>query len=461
MRSIRRQLTRHLVATTCVLVGGGLLAVYLAARESLFDRFDDALRAKALAIGSVTRAEANGVNVAFDDRFLRGFDDDKARDFFHLWDDQGRTLARSDSLGRRDELAWRRGRPDRPARWNVTLPNGEPGRAVAFAFMPRGDDGPGRGKAGVRLTVASEREELDEELWQLLGLSAATAVLLIGATAVSIPFVLRRGLRPLDRLAAQTARIDAGSLATRLTTTELPDELQPIADRLNELLARLERSFERERRFSADLAHELRTPLAELRSTAECALKWPDARDPGTDRESLAIIENMETLVTQMLALARGEQGQIAASLEPVRVDELVADVWRRFAPQAAARQLAVSVSFAPVTGSADPALLRLIVANLLTNAVEYTPVAGTIDLVVETDGTRAVLRVTNTVAGFDPADVDRLFDRFWRKEAARGGTHLGLGLALAQSFATAMNWHLAARLDSSTHLSFTLAGPV
>ena len=459
MRSIRRQLTRQLLAATCVLLGGGLVAVYLAAREAVLDRFDDALRAKALAIGTVTRAGRDGVHVAFHDRFLRGFDDDRRRDFFQLWDDSGRTVARSESLGRRRELEWRDGRPDRPARWNLTLPNGEPGRAVAFAFEPAREEG-AREKLQARLVVASERENLDETLWELLGLSAGCGALLVGATLVIIPLVLRRGLRPLDRLGEETLRIDAASLATRLPSADLPAELRPIAARLNELLARLERSFERERRFSADLAHELRTPLAELRSLAECALKWPETRSPSTDRDTLAIALQMETLVTQMLALARGDQGQLAANLEPVAIEPLLREIWRPFAAGAAARNLGVTFGLEPVRAPADPSLLRSILVNLCANAVEHTPPGGSIHLACTSAAGRATIEVSNTVAGLEPADVDRMFDRFWRKEAARGGPHLGLGLPLAQSFASAMGWALAARLEPADRLVFTLIAP-
>jgi two-component system sensor histidine kinase QseC len=460
MKSIRRQLTRNLVGATCVLLGGGLLAVYLAAREAVMDQFDDTLRAKALAISTVTRIRGEDVTVAFNDRFLRGFDDDKARDFFQLSDEQGRIIAQSESLGKRRELAWRSGKPDKPSRWNLKLPNGEPGRAVSFAFTPARDGGSGRGRTEVRLVVASEREKLDETLWQLLGLSAGCGVLLIGATVVLIPLVLRRGLKPLGRLGEQTGRIDAESLGTRFQTKDLPAELQPIAGRLNELLARLEHSFERERQFSADLAHELRTPLAELRSLAECALKWPETRSAATDRDTLAIAQQMETLVTQMLALTRGEQGQVVAKLEPVQLDQLVMDIWRGFADRAAGRKLAVKFALTPAMATADPALLRSILANLCSNAVEYTPEEGDVFFSLDTPGDGVTLRIENTAPGLEPGDVERLFDRFWRKEFARGGQHLGLGLSLARTFAGAMNWTLTARPVASGRLELTLSGP-
>ena len=128
--------------------------------------------------------------------------------------------------------------------------------------------------------MASVRRELDRTLATLQLVLAGSGLLLLAATALVVPRVLRRELKPLQSLAAEAARIDAASLSARFATEGLPGELAPIAARLNELLARLEDSFERERRFSSDVAHEFRTPVAELRSLAELAIKLPDTRAP-------------------------------------------------------------------------------------------------------------------------------------------------------------------------------------
>lgn len=463
MISIRRQLTRELLAAMLLLLGGGLLALYLAARDAAMDQFDAALRAKALAISTLTQPAGDGVRVEFSDRFLRGFDDHKPRDFFEVWDETGRPVARSESLGT-DELPRRIGTVERPVWWNLTLPNARPGRALGFAFKPRESraTGPAAGPE-VQLVVASDREDLDETLDQLLALAAGCAALLLGATIWVIPRVLRRGLQPLERLGEQAAAIDAASLATRFTVADLPDELRPIARRLNDLLARLEHSFERERRFSADLAHELRTPLAELRSLAECALKWPETRDAATDTETLAIAQQMEALVGTMLALARGDQGQLAGALTAVELGPLVIETWRPFAVRAASRSLLVNVALAPATVQADAVLLRSVLANLFDNAVDYTPVGGRVTVEIAGDATGVALRIGNTVDQLDAGDVAKIFDRFWRKEAARtgGSGHVGLGLSLARTFAVAMGWSLDAMLEETGRLVFTLRGPV
>jgi signal transduction histidine kinase len=459
MNSIRRQLTRRLLRTTLALLGLGLVALLAAAGYAVVHEFDLALRTKALAVSTVTVVTPAGVQVQFTDRFLHGFDDDKPRDFFQVWQRDGTTLARSESLGKAD-LRQAFGKFDKPKYTLCTLPNGRPGRMIGYVFRPRVDKG--ETAPELILSVASDREDLDETLGLLLALAAGSAVLLAGATWWVVPRVLARGLAPLAELGEQAARINAGSLATRFPAAELPMELQPIAGRLNELLARLEQSFERERRFSADLAHELRTPLAELRSLVENALKWPDIRDASTDRETLAIATQMEALVTQMLALARGEQGTLSSQPEPIALATFVETTWKPFASRAAARALRAEFVLArDVVAAADPVLLRSILGNLFDNAVDYAPAGQTITVSLLTAENRVTLTVNNLAGALTADDVTRLFDRFWRKEEARsGGQHTGLGLSLARSFAEAMGWNLTARLDESGRVAFTLTGP-
>ncbi len=463
MISIRRQLTREILGAVLLLLGGGLAVLYFAARDAATDQFDRALRAKALAITTLTVQTGDGVRVEFTDRYMRGFDDRKPRDFFQVWSAEGEEMARSESLPKGKDLPRLTGKNEQPAEWNFELPNGRPGRALGFAFKPKpSESGVGASSQDVLLVVASDRKELDETLWQLLGFSSGFSALLIGVTLWVIPRVLRRGLKPLDHLAEQAAGIDAETLATRFALAGLPAELQPIAQRLNDLFGRLEQAFDRERRFSADLAHELRTPLAELRSMAECALKWPDARDPVLDRDTLAIAQQMERIVTHILALARGEQGQLALKPERVALVPLVEAVWQSFAARAAERGLNTSINLTASDGFADPALLRSIITNLCENAVDYTPAGGDIGVTVRPEDVgRAVVSITNTTNDLSDDDVPKLFDRFWRKEASRsGGLHLGLGLSLARSFAKAMNWTLTAAFDGHGRLVFTLTGP-
>jgi two-component system sensor histidine kinase QseC len=461
MISIRRQLTRELLGVFLLLLSGALAALYLANRLEIIEQFDDALLAKALAIRSLIIQDGDQIRVDASAPVFRSFSPERPHDFFEIWNPHGQVLlARSASLGHA-ELPPPVAMTTHPRTWNVTLPDGRSGRALGglFNIGPATDSNPKANQ--LYLVVATDREELDEALDELLTVGGVAIVLLAGVTAWLVPRVLRRGLQPLALLAEQTARIDANSLTTRLAADGLPAELRPIAGRLNELLARLEISFERERRFSADVAHELRTPLAELRSLAECALKWPETRGPATDREALAIAVQMQAMVASLLALVRGEQQQLGAQLHLVDLAALAEEAWRPLAARAVERQLKVTWELAPARAAADAALVRSILGNLFENAVDYAPAGGAVGIRVASGAAGAQLCIHNSTDNLTADDVAKMFDRFWRKEEARsGGKHFGLGLSLARMFAQAMGWTLTAALDEQRRLEFTLAGP-
>jgi two-component system sensor histidine kinase QseC len=485
MKSIRRQLTFALLSFSVALQGAGLLALLLVARRGTIAEFDDALLAKALAVselivegpeglrtdmaafflgvGDVGNVEPTGIGTDSESyrRFLNEFRRNGRHNYFELWDANGRRIARSDTLLKVD-LPHKVGLADVPVIWDLTAIHDEPGRAIGFTFRPHRIGANGldtRSPNEVQLVVAAEREALDEKLLRLEILTASCGILLLGATLWIIPRVLRRGLEPLDRLGEDVARIDAGSLGARFPVADAPAELHKIIDRLNGLMARLEQSFERERRFSADVAHELRTPLAELRGLAECALKWPETRDHSTDCDMLSIAHHMETMVTHMLALARGDQGLLEVHLELVELEVLVRSVWRGFAVRAEERKLRIMSQFAPMTALADPVLLRAILNIVLENAIDYAPLGGEINLAIQAEGESAIVQIANLAAELEVEDVGKLFDRFWRKEAARsGGLHLGLGLSLARTYAAAMGWNISATIDEKHRLTLTLS---
>jgi signal transduction histidine kinase len=463
MKTIRRQLTRKLLLGFAVLLGIGGFGVYFSTRAALFKQFDATLHAKATAISTVTEQRGNRVEVEFSDRFMREFGERVATDFFEMWRSDGTALTRSESLGASD-LPPLAGSFEKPKFWNLALPSGFGGRAIGFKFLPRQvrperlASAPGE----LMLVVASDRRSLDRTLATLGWMLSGCGVLLLAATALLVPHVLRGELAPLNQLADQAAQVNADSLAVRFPTDSMPAELKPISRRLNDLLARLQDAFERERRFSADLAHELRTPIAELRSLAELALKWPEAREAEADRDVLAIALQMEGIVTRLLALLRSERGQLPVAMERIQLASLVENVWRTFAKQAANKQLKVAMEVPEKAEiETDPVLARSILANLLDNAMEYTPAGGTVRIEGRVEAQQLKLRVSNTVENLTAEDLPKLFDRFWRKDLARSANeHSGLGLPLARGFARALGGDLTAELDGGSCLTLTFSGP-
>jgi signal transduction histidine kinase len=467
MNSIRRHLTLSLLAGFAVLLGVGCGAIYVLARAALYREYDTGLRARALTMASLPKAEHGRIEFEFREQPALG-GETNVTEFFQFYAEHGGSLRRSRALGRND-LPAQFGTFAKPIYWDMKLPNGRPGRVLGVRFIARGEHEdpkreakPAPGSIGLGLVLAADRSHLDETLRTLAFILAGVGLLALAATVGFVSVLLREGLAPLRNLASQTERIDASSLKTRLPTDHVPAELAPIVHRLNDLLSRLDASFERERRFSADLAHELRTPIAALRTLSEVSLKWSDSTDAESFQSVLEIAGQMQGMITRLLALARAEQKTLPIEPEPLGLANLVDALWEPLREKAARKRLGVRFEI-PIEAriETDPGLFRGILVNLLTNAVEYSPAGGVIRVSFSTQAGQFALAVANTVHNLEPSDLPNLFQRFWRKDKARSDAeHSGLGLSLVKSFAELLGLELAAALNGGAdELTLTLTG--
>ena len=326
--------------------------------------------------------------------------------------------------------------------------------AAAGGGGPKGK-GKGRHGAGSSLiALARETSEIEGTLTSLLSGIGIAGLLAAAGTFFLVTMALRHGLRPLKTLSEQTRNIDAPSLKARFDAALAPAELQPIYAALNELLHRLEQGFERERRFSADLAHEMRTPVAELKMLSEVAIKWPEQTDPELPAHTLAIASQLENLIEALLTLARLESGETALQLSTVALSALCHECLQPCAEKVEAKQLDLRLRSEPgLSMETDARLLRIILSNLLTNAVEYAPASTRIEIELDPGS----ITIANAAPELTQEDLPHLFDRFWRAERSRSNSaHSGLGLALARQAASAIGYRLDASLSGGV-LSFTL----
>ena len=250
-------------------------------------------------------------------------------------------------------------------------------------------------------------------------------------------FLARRALSPVDAMVEAARRIEAEDLTKRIPALSSDDELGRLAAVLNDMLARLERSFGAVRRFSADAAHELRTPLTILKGEIEVALKSSDT--PAAIREALAScleeVERLNSLVEDLLLMARMEGNALSARPTPVNLAQVLEDVAPALSELAARAGNSCSVLPAPALWieGYDSLLFRL-VFNLAENAIKYTPAGGKIEITLQQQNSSAVLEVKDNGPGIAPDAQEHIFDRFYRGDPAREGSGTGLGLALVRS---------------------------
>lgn len=254
--------------------------------------------------------------------------------------------------------------------------------------------------------------------------------------------IARHGIRPVEEMATTARHISSSNLQERIRPEGYPFELASLAGTFNQMLDRLEGSFERISRFSADIAHDLRTPVNNIRGEAEVALAR--VRSAGEYREVIeSCLEEavrLSDLIGDLLFLGRAESPLLDLRREPVDVGELLGHVREYYEASAADAGVSLTraVSGEPVVAALDRSLMQRAVGNLVSNALAHTPPGGTVILGASDDESWLRIVVSDTGAGIPPEALPRVFDRFFRVDTSRsqesGGT--GLGLAIVQSIA-------------------------
>lgn len=287
--------------------------------------------------------------------------------------------------------------------------------------------------------VASvSRTGMDGLLWNFfLVLFGALPVTLMAA-AFGGYWISRRALAPVDAMTEAARSIGVGNLSQRLATPGTGDELQRLAETWNKMLDRLESAVKRLAQFTADASHELRTPVALIRTTAELTLRRQRTTEEYCEAltEIEAESERTSELIADLLTLARADAGQGSLPLEPADLAPLVEEACRQGSLLAGAKEVRLEAS-APegaVFVDANPPALRRLLLILLDNAVKYTPRGGTVRVSVSA-GPPAAITVTDTGAGIPEEALSHIFERFYRADPSRnrdsGGS--GLGLSIAQ----------------------------
>jgi heavy metal sensor kinase len=289
--------------------------------------------------------------------------------------------------------------------------------------------------------------------------------LLLGLAGIGGYLLATRSLAPLNWMAEQAREITGSNLNRRLEIGDAAEELAVLAASFNELLARLDQSFESMRRFVADASHELRTPIAVIRGEADVALSHD--RGAAEYRESLAIVldesRRLSRLVDDLLNLARADAGRVQLEVQEFYFNELLAECCRSIQTLASASGIALECrSAGDVQFRGDEGLLRRLVINLLDNAIRYTPPGGKVSAALEADPACVRIRISDTGIGIPPEAAPHVFERFYRADKARsrqdGG--FGLGLSIVKWIAEAHHGAVELTPNSGPGTTFTVTLP-
>jgi len=341
-----------------------------------------------------------------------------------------------------------------PSRFEKPSPKNFGHYRAILKFLPSGE------MIQVGCSVSNELEEIH---------SGAIMLTLIGGFILFIGlaggyFFVNRALRPISEISATAAKISAGDLSQRINVAEAESELGQLAAVLNSTFARLETAFAQQKQFAADAAHELRTPVAVILTQTQTALNRE--RDAAGYKQTVEACQRaaqrMRRLIESLLELARFDAGQEV--LKRLRFDfsKTIADAAELVQPLADERGVKIISEFLPLEITGDPERLAQVVANLLTNAIQYNQPGGEVRVKLESQGGLGILTIADTGRGIAPENLPRVFERFYRADQSRTGAgNAGLGLSICKAIVEAHGGTIEVASEAGQGSTFAVRLPV
>jgi len=468
---MRDSIQRRLIATVVLFQSLLTISLVLVGVSDTFWRLlstlDTSMQAHAMSLAALVRytEDATG-NVYFDDTLLPSSIDPNHPDLFAVWADRSGLVARSDNWPQGLEI------PSAPNHhWNFEW-NRVPYHALRVSQVPILDREEGKAFRPQTLTIfyAAPTIRLRMQVRRAGAFIALAGMLLLAATVLLALRGIRRGLRPLQNLAQEASRVSAQNWELRLPEeVSQIKELRPVTQSMKQMLERLQHSFEQQRQFLGNAAHELKTPVAVMKSTLQSLVQRPRTEDDYRRgiQQSLEDLERLEQLLQWMLRLARAEQwahGALRRDLEVIDINATCEEAIERIRNLAQSRNTAVHLSTnGPVPFRADPEDLQLVWINLLENAVRYSPEGSSVEVAVtRNNGGPFHIVFQDHGPGIPPHDLPHVFERFYRGDRSRtratGG--FGLGLAIAKALVEAYGGTISAESQPGRGTRMTVQLP-
>jgi heavy metal sensor kinase len=457
LRSIRLRLTLWYVLLLAVILAAFSTGIYLTLRQNLYGNLDDSIETRANDLLAVMRYD--GERPTLSGR-IPSDNPNQGEQFVRVFDLAGEpTFDNSTPEG---DIPVDRGAVGAAlAGKTVTRTVDVSDETIRVRTLPIEPDGQ---ISGV-LEVGRSEGDVGDTLRTLLLVLGIAYPVTLALASFGGAFLAGRALSPIDKLTRLARRVSAKDLSQRLNLRLPDDEVGRLARTFDEMIARLDDAFRRQRQFTADASHELRTPLTAIKGQVEVALRR--RRDAAAYREVLQAVneevDRLIRLVGSLLTLARADAGQIPIALETVSLPELVAGAVEQVDPVAKQRDIELSASAGPaVTLQADEDLLLQLLLNLLDNAIKHTPAGGRVTVGWRVNGRQVELWVRDTGVGIAGEHLAHIFDRFYRVDKARSRAEggVGLGLSICRWIAEAHGGHISVRSAPGQGSTFTAGLP-
>lgn len=458
MKSIRRELTLRVVTRVLPLIVLGCVLSYVLVRAVVYREFDTALKHEMQVLAAAAERVGPGMDFDYAPALVPGTAIDNGLDYYFDARLSDGSLLRQSPMLKGAKLDMPRGRPGDITVKSVLLPNGRVGRGCEYTFEPRTvspaehpgvPDRPNAPPGPVTIVIGASTSDLDRPLAALAATEVLVGAGVLVATLLALLSSVRSGLAPLSDLAHQVTGIQPANLAARVAEAGQPQELMPIASRLNALLSRLEAAFNREKQFASNAAHELRTPVAEVRTIAEVAADAEPDEMRRALHEIASVAAEMQGTISTLLTIARADSGLLGVARSEVDLGTYLRELCsRRSATSNPNAATLVCEADDDVLVETDLAAIAAVLGNLIDNALAYTPPGGGIVASVRATGAGAEACVRNRVVDFTQTDLANMFEPFWRKRGTYvAGSHSGLGLALVRALCEVLHAQVRAAL--------------
>lgn len=468
--SMEKQITVRTAVSSILVFFVASLILDVLIVEWIKKEYDNNLTTKAQVIATLIKDLKKGLEFDFADEIMPEFERSHDSEFFQIWQQDNGVFERSHSVQRNGDLqpssSWKKGVYFK----NIKLPDNREGRQIEVVLTPQIVDKQRRtaeiinNQKKVRLIIAKERESIQELIF-IIHLALSSGCLFVGVIIVlQMSIIIRSSLSPLTLLRQQISQLDPKRIKQRIEIENSPLELTSVVDQFNEALSKIEESSGREQRFTADVAHELRTPISELKSMAEVAIRWKDedGNSEQFNQDVYDIALQMQTTTSNLLALARSDKGTVALEPTEQNIYRILQRVAERNISLAKNRQIQIEYKIDDketlvITSKTE---LELVLSNIINNAIEYADPGSVVTIEQRTVDTNYMLIVTNETSSLEQQDLNLMFDRMWRKDTARSGSsHSGLGMALIKSYAELLSLEIDVILNKSGAFSLRLSG--
>jgi len=487
-RSLKKQiLIRLFLVTAFIFILVGAIIIERSHRV-FYKSLDNAVMAQIKALLTLTEVNTDGsIDFEFNDEIMYEFNKKNAEAFFLIKRLMGnQEVARSEVLEKVKidlPVSLKKLRKKSKFSWNLKIED-KKFRCVAKIEFPQVDEDITKSllrgntdnkqsneeiintlKKGNELLfiVGLDSSTTDERFYKAIGSTGLTLGLGLLTLLIIVWVVINRSLKPMFSLKSEVEGISADNF--NLVKVPQIQEIAIVAKALNKLINRVKLAFERERQFTADVAHELRTPITEIRTLVEVMLKWRENIPESVLKNYEDIffsIKKMQSIVTSLLTLTRCDANALKIEKETFDLSQVTREVWSQFESSAHSKNLKVNYRIPDgVNIFSDKNLFETILNNVFSNALEYTPQDGKIEFDINLQNDVFSLVVSNMTKDLTKEDLPLVFERFWRKDESRSDSdaHNGLGLALVKSISKILNFNVDVSLSENSIFTIRIYG--